>query len=310
MDINDLELIFVDDCSTDNGATWEYLTEFERAYPDSVAIIGLEENLRQGGARNVALQYATGEYIAFVDADDYVEPQFCETLYNIAKKYDADIVQCSHKLYLEKVNTVISNPAKMKTETIFINSDDDRKKMLMSEKLTYGCWNKLYRRNLVIESGVGYGEHCIYEEPLFVYPLLYFGSRFAIISDELYIYRQNPNGTMQNDMKAYNTMFDHTNVQRKVWEFMQNTEFFDRFYEEIKAYFLHTYLYEILDFSKKRDMYIKYEDYMKLVDYVKANVSDYMEGKYKSIMPLQAKLYELIYNGLTEEKYKEFVALV
>ena len=70
--IDQIELIFVDDASTDEDATWNMLQEFERAYPESIKILKLEENMRQGGARNVALQYATGEYIAFVDADDFV----------------------------------------------------------------------------------------------------------------------------------------------------------------------------------------------------------------------------------------------
>ena len=71
--IEQIELIFVDDASTDDGATWEMLHEFECAYPESILILKLQENMRQGGARNIALQYATGEYIAFVDADDFVD---------------------------------------------------------------------------------------------------------------------------------------------------------------------------------------------------------------------------------------------
>ena len=79
MGMEDLELIFVDDASTDNGRTWEMLLLFERAYPDSVIVIRLEENRRQGGARNEALLYASGEYISFVDADDWVLPGLYET---------------------------------------------------------------------------------------------------------------------------------------------------------------------------------------------------------------------------------------
>ena len=55
--IDQIELIFVDDASTDEDATWNMLQEFERAYPESIMILKLEENMRQGGARNVALQY-------------------------------------------------------------------------------------------------------------------------------------------------------------------------------------------------------------------------------------------------------------
>ena len=94
--IDGLELIFVDDASDDEGATWALLEEFERAYPESIMIIHLEENLRQGGARNVALGYATGEYLAFVDADDFVEKDFLEKGYRRAMASDADIVPVSY----------------------------------------------------------------------------------------------------------------------------------------------------------------------------------------------------------------------
>lgn len=83
--IDQIELIFVDDASTDEDATWNMLQEFERAYPESIKILKLEENMRQGGARNVALQYATGEYIAFVDADDFVSENFLLETYEKPK---------------------------------------------------------------------------------------------------------------------------------------------------------------------------------------------------------------------------------
>ena len=67
--MSELELIFVDDASTDDGATYAMLQEFERAYPEQILVIHLEENMRQGGARNIALQYASGEYIAFVEME-------------------------------------------------------------------------------------------------------------------------------------------------------------------------------------------------------------------------------------------------
>ena len=62
--IDNLELIFVNDASTDEGATWAMLSELERAYPESIMIIDLPQNRRQGGARNEALKYASGEYVA------------------------------------------------------------------------------------------------------------------------------------------------------------------------------------------------------------------------------------------------------
>lgn len=303
--IDNLELIFVNDASTDDGATWDMLLEFERAFPESIAVIDLPENKRQGGARNEALKYATGEYIAFVDADDWVELDIYEKAYKRAALDDADIVQFSYKYYFEQVG-IVDNKHKQKDETIVIKTANERKKMLISEKITYGCWNKIYRREMVIKSKAQYAEHVIYEEPLFTYPMLYYGNVFSIMSDELYIYRQNVSGTMRNDMKAKETLLQHATVQLAVWEFMKKTEFFDEFYEEIKLYFLHTYLYEILDFAKQRGMELDYELYEPLVRAAKQEISDITTSPYASIISKQMELYRLIDGGITEDKYKNY----
>ena len=68
--IENIEIILVDDASTDDGATWELIMEYEREFPDTVIAIQLEQNMRQGGARNVGISYAGGEYLMFCDADD------------------------------------------------------------------------------------------------------------------------------------------------------------------------------------------------------------------------------------------------
>lgn len=174
MGMNDIELIFVDDASEDAGRTWEMLQDFERAYPESIMAIQLAENMRQGGARNVALTYATGEYIAFVDADDFVREDFLKKAYEIARSTDADMVQFEYELYTERLGNVPSG-RKIERESICLENIAQRKRFLVEEKITYGCWNKLYRRELIARAGVKYAEHVIYEEPLFVYPLLFFG---------------------------------------------------------------------------------------------------------------------------------------
>ena len=89
--IENIEIILVDDASTDN--TLELLESWEKEYSESIMVITYEENLRQGGARNVGLEYASGEYIGFVDADDWVEEDFYEEAYSIAKKGDYDVVR-------------------------------------------------------------------------------------------------------------------------------------------------------------------------------------------------------------------------
>ncbi len=304
--IAQLELIFVDDASTDNGATWQMLQEFERAFPESILILQLEENMRQGGARNIALQYATGEYIAFVDADDFVAENFLEEAYRYAKNENADLVQFEYEFYTDRLGAVPSGRT-ITPEIIEIHSHEERARLLMAEKVTYGCWNKLYRHALLKEANVAYAEHVIYEEPLFVYPLLFYAKKIVITNDIFYYYRQNDAGTMRNDMKQEETLRMHATVQLAVWNFMKQTPFFAEYYEEIKLYFLHTYLYETLYFAKLRGFTVSFSFYQELEKTVIAEVTDYETSPYQKLIPMQMKLYHQIAKGVTEEWLERYM---
>lgn len=299
--IEEIELIFVDDASTDEGKTWALLQEFERAYPQSVIIVHLEENMRQGGARNVGIQYAGGEYLAFVDADDFVAEEWLEQVYSEAARTEADIIQFEYYYYTDRIGAV-SSGRKICAEQIYLHSIEERKQFLMAEKITYGCWNKLYRRTMVMDMGVRYAEHMIYEEPLFVYPLLFPANSIVIMDKPYYYYRQNNTGTMRYDMENVQTILMHAKVQKMVWDYMKKTIFFGNYYEEIKLYFLHTYFYETLYFAKRRGFEVPMEMYRMLASTVKQEVPDYTESPYESLIPLQMELYRQEERGMTKEK--------
>lgn len=306
MGIGEIELIFVDDASTDDGATWNMLKEFERVYPESIMVIRLEENMRQGGARNAALQYAGGEYLAFVDADDFVTENFLEEVYKKAKETDADILQFEYFYYTDRLGAFPTNRS-VRNEQIVIENEEQRREFLMSEKITYGCWNKLYRRKLVNQAGVRYAEHVIYEEPLFVYPLLYYGKRFLVMEDAFYYYRQNDSGTMRNDMKQLETLEMHAKVQLLVWQFMKQTPFFEVYYEEIKLYFLHSYFFETLVFAKQREFPVTLKLYETLCGTVQREVPDYVRSLYAERIPLQMELYRMAEGEVTEKDLKDYM---
>ena len=94
-----LELIFVDDASTDR--TGRKLEWWRKRYPDSIKVITLPENRRQGGARNEGLKYVTAETVGFVDSDDWAAPEMYEVLYGTLLREGCDFVNCR---YLRAVN--------------------------------------------------------------------------------------------------------------------------------------------------------------------------------------------------------------
>ena len=76
--ISDYEIIAVDDCSTDESLS--ILKNYEAQYPDRFRAIHSDRNRHQGGAKNIGLREAVGEWIGFIDADDWIVPDFYERL--------------------------------------------------------------------------------------------------------------------------------------------------------------------------------------------------------------------------------------
>lgn len=128
-----------------------------------------------------------------------------------------------------------------------------------------------------------------------------------MISDPLYVYRQNEAGTMWQNMKQADTLFDHAKVQQMVWRFMKGTEFFHTFYEEIKLYFLHTCFYETLYFAKLRNMKISMEQYRQLEEMALKEVLDPGQSVYETLIPQQMKLYRLAEKGMGEEELSAYM---
>lgn len=104
--LKEIEIIVVNDASPDQSDN--IMQEYEKKYPEKIKCIYLTENVRQGGARNVAIRVAKGKYLTFVDGDDWINKNMCEELYKEAEKTQSDIVYCN-ELRQRKEDYIISN---------------------------------------------------------------------------------------------------------------------------------------------------------------------------------------------------------
>lgn len=92
MGMEELEIICIDDASADS--TWVHLRKWEQMYPENILLIQQKVNRRLGAARNLGVRYASADWIAFVDADDWLEKDYFEKLYVPAAHYKCDVVVC------------------------------------------------------------------------------------------------------------------------------------------------------------------------------------------------------------------------
>lgn len=174
-----IEIICINDASSDNSLT--ILKDYKNRYNKLIKLLDLKSNAGQGNAMNHGLDAAQGEYIAFVDSDDYVDITMCEKLYNMAEKNGSDYIQFSYVNILNK-----------KFENENSNMDLFYQSELIVSKLEYALnvannnWSKLYHRRLW--ENIRLPEFIHQDLAVKIFPII-FARKIMYIDDPLYYYR-------------------------------------------------------------------------------------------------------------------------
>ena len=294
----ELQIILVDDCSTDN--TVDILKEYEANYPDLLLLILLDKNGRQGRARNIGLEYATGKYISFVDSDDVVRLDMYEILKHIVEKDNLDVVQFRYQIFRNgTVPEYRIDDVDVENSNIFEIYDygNNRKQYLLNSNImNESCTQKVYRRSIVEKVGLKFMEGCAYEEPLFTYPVKFMVDRVAVLEQALYFYRENREGTTLGYMSTPSTIFDHINTQLVLRDNIIKMKDAAGFEDETDLYFLHSFYAEPFYFMKSRGWVMPVELWRYLKEKVLLYIPNYMSNVYLDDASLKEEkmLLELI----------------
>lgn len=224
--ITDYEVIAVDDASTDHSL--QILREYEEKYPQKLRVLVHRENKHQGGAKNTGLNVASGEWVGFIDSDDWITPDFYEKLLKKAEETGAEVVGCDYlmtdTLGKEEGKTVLNN-TKEQTGVL----DDEKYRLLLIQPGSMVI--KVYKRELFTKNHLKFPEHIFYEDnAIGVFPLLY-AKRFERVEECMYFYYQ------------YNTSTVHSISKERCKNRIQASEiyagecrergFYERFQQEI-----------------------------------------------------------------------------
>lgn len=226
--LDNIEYIFVDDGSTDSTIT--VLKNILERYPNKkncVRIVQHDKNKGVSSARNTGLKYAQGAYIYYCDADDYLERNMLEQLYNTANRTDADMVWCD--FYMD-----------FKDDTKYcsaITAGND-KITLLKKYISYGwnvVWNTLVKRNIYIDNNLhSYKEYNFCEDYGLMVRAMFFANSYAYVKQALYHY-------------------NHANTNSLVNTQLNKNEIKKTFYDELAINLL------IVDFFKQHNLYPKLE---------------------------------------------------
>lgn len=192
-EMDSLQIIAIDDGSKDGSG--KILDDYSNKYPNIIV-----KHITNGGvsnARNVGLSLATGEYIGFVDSDDYVDSTMYGKLYEKAKNDDLDIVAC---------NALMVYPNKEKTVSCGISATLDNYEYVKRNALIssyHVIWNKIYRKSILknIKFKVG-SNFC--EDVEFLYRVFPIAKSIGAVDETLYYYIQHEGSlTYVYDKKLY-----------------------------------------------------------------------------------------------------------
>ena len=188
-----LEIIVVNDGSTDHSP--EIINEYKEKYPDIIKTF-TKENGGQATARNYGIEKATGDYIGFADSDDYVDCSLFEKLYKAAIENDADLAECHYHsmLELDKQDEEGLPLYKEVGTNGHISSHEDVKELFFDPQVS--PWNKLYKREVLINEGVRFPEGMIYEDTSFYVKTLPFVKKHVYVDEKLVYYCVRNNSTM------------------------------------------------------------------------------------------------------------------
>lgn len=189
--LDDIEIILVDDCSTDNSI--EIIKRYADKYQDKIHCIFQSENHRQGAARNRAMEIAKGEYIIFVDSDDWIDADMCHQLYNAAHKEDADMVGSDYFISFDDKDEI-------KKISIFPDMcgvmDYEKKDKYIKN---YGMfWTRIYRREWLEKIKLKFPEDIFYEDAFFNFYSVLYADKIAHIREPFYHYYQGNVSTVRN----------------------------------------------------------------------------------------------------------------
>ena len=232
--LEDIQIILVNDGSKDNSGN--IAKECEKNNKNRIIYVE-KENGGLSDARNYGLKYATGDFIAFLDSDDYIEKNAYEEMYNKAIEENADYVECDF---------IWEFPNKIRVDKQYPYKN--KKEMLSFVRVV--AWNKLIKSQLITDNNLEFPKGLRYEDVEFTYKLIPFINKFAYVDKPFihYVQREGSIANVQNERTA-----EIFTVLDNVIEFYKKNNIYEKYRDELE----YNYARYLLCSSLKRMCKIK-----------------------------------------------------
>ena len=274
MPMTAFEVILINDASSDS--TLEHLLVWESEFENDIMVVNCEKNGGLSVARNIGIQYASGEYIAFIDADDWIAKNYFERMIGLAQTTASDIVICGHDrpMFYTKQKC-----AEQGTEKVYDLTDvDTRKKFLVNHVYTTSvCW-KLFKRTQFVEWKLCFPEHLHYEDGYVSYLTFLGAKRIVVCSDILYHYYKNAIGIMQSGNEGQ--QLERAVVLVKLHDECRKLGYTEIYYDELEFIFIRKFYSEIIEVMFRTFETVDYVVICGICDYLNTHFPNWEQNKY------------------------------
>lgn len=266
------EFIFINDGTKDDS--YKILKNLKKKLNDNRIILLSQENSGVSSARNKGLEFANGDYVVFVDADDYLSEEYVDYMLSLIDENNADFAYSIENF--KKKNELQSDKIFSKEIT-----NNESVALLLGLNVTVGCWNKIYKREFLINNKLRFSTDLYYGEGLaFIIKVSQLAKKIIIGNKKVYFYRKNNensattkynNNKYVNGEKALNLIGDSVDLN--------DDRIKSSFYIHLATFYLGA-IVKIIENNKKEQYKL---DYLNWKKGLRSNVLYIIKSKYISL---------------------------
>lgn len=278
--LEEIEIILINDGSTDNSHN--ICEEYSKKYPKKIRYIN-NKNIGCSATRNLGISLAQGEYIAFVDSDDYIDKEMYQEMYEKAKKEDLDIITSGVRyqyIYINPIKIQESCPKNIKN-----NLD-----LLSPSNRIANCYNKLFKKELIKRKNIKFLETIHNAEDLvFCFEVFCVAKKISYIEKSYYNYIHHGNNSIFNLEKRLGVFiaFKELYIYLEDNDYIKNKEIRKKIYENFNFYAIKGVFFMLLN-----PILVSTEEYNK---YDKLFYEELKEIKF---LPLKSKVLIYYYRSI------------
>ena len=278
--LNEIEVLCIDDGSDE--ATKDILREYSKN--DSRCKIITQENSGSGAARNNGIEHSKGVYIVFLDADDWIEPEMCESLYGFSENLDVDLVLFDNVWHREE---------NIANEFIHFNKDEYNQDFsdfifdyrFIKDKIFSGyfgvIWTKFYKSSFIKENDIHFPSHKLYNDIEFHIKSIVLAKKIAYCPEIFYHYIKFGHESLQTSYRGKKEAAVFYDVIVGIREFLLEHYLMKELRIDFLNFAFENFIIKLTEMSKefKQDYFLKIKSFFETME-IYPNDFDEMNFKY------------------------------